>query len=91
MFERGAYIASSCTMVGPKEDAGAFGGLFDIVLSDDRCGEKSYEKAESRMHRTAIEGALARAGLTDDGVDLMLAGDLLNEITPKPFCLRRCS
>ena len=88
MFERGAYIASSCTMVGPKEDAGAFGGLFDIVLSDDRCGEKSYEKAESRMHRTAIEGALARAGLTDDGVDLMLAGDLLNEISASNLAMR---
>ena len=78
MAERPVYVRSSYTVVGPKEGDGAFGALFDTVLSDDLWGERSYEKAESKMHREAVRGAMCLAGEERDGVDLMLAGDLLN-------------
>lgn len=86
--ERPVYVRSSYTIVGPKEGDGAFGALFDTVLSDDLWGERSYEKAESKMHREAVRGAMCLAGEERDGVDLMLAGDLLNELSASGFAMR---
>ena len=86
--ERPVYVRSSYTVVGPKEGDGAFGALFDTVLSDDLWGERSYEKAESKMHREAVRGAMCLAGEERDGVDLMLAGDLLNELSASGFAMR---
>lgn len=82
------YIKSGYTIVGEKENDGNFGGNFDLVLSDDRWGEKSYEKAECKMHREAISGAIAKANLVREDVDIMLAGDLLNEITASSLAAR---
>lgn len=82
------YIKSGYTIVGEKENDGNFGGNFDLVLSDDLWGEKSYEKAECKMHREAISGAIAKAKLERDDVDIMLAGDLLNEITASSLSAR---
>lgn len=86
--ERPVYVRSSYTVVGPKEGDGAFGALFDTVLSDDLWGERSYEKAESKMHREAVRGAMCLAGEERDGVDLMFAGDLLNELSASGFAMR---
>lgn len=82
------YIKSGYTVVGEKENDGNFGGNFDLVLSDDLWGEKSYEKAECKMHREAISGAIAKANIERDDVDIMLAGDLLNEITASSLAAR---
>ena len=82
------YIKSGYTIVGKKEDDGNYSGNFDLVLKDDLWGEKSYEKAECKMHREAISGAIAKANLTIEDVDIMLAGDLLNELSASSFSAR---
>ena len=86
--EKPVYVRSSYTIVGPKEGDGAFGRMFDTVLGDDLWGEKSYEKAESKMHREAVRGAVCLAGVGLEGIDLMLAGDLLNEISASSLAMR---
>ena len=88
LAKKPVYLRSSYTIVGPKEGDGNFGECFDTVLRDDLWGEKSYEKAESKMHREAIRGAICLAGLDFDGIDLMLAGDLLNEISASSLAMR---
>ena len=60
--EHPIYLRSSYTIVGPKEGDGNFGDRFDTVLPDDLWGERSYEKAESKMHREAVRGAVCLAG-----------------------------
>ena len=52
--ENPVYIRSSYTIVGPKEGESNFAEYFDTVLKNDLWGEKSFEKAESKMHREAI-------------------------------------
>ena len=88
LTDRPVYVRSGYTIVGPKEGDGLYAGTFDTVLKDDLWGEKSYEKAESKMHREAIRGAICLAGLDFDGIDLMLAGDLLNEISASSLAMR---
>ena len=86
--DRPVYLCSSYTIVGPKEGDGKFGELFDTVLKDDLWGERSYEKAESKMHREAIRGGICLAGRRLDEIDLMLAGDLLNELSASGLAMR---
>lgn len=82
------YIKSGFTIVGPKEGDGNFGDCFDIVLKDDLWCEKSYEKCESRMQRDAIKGALKKAGIERDGIDILMGGDLLNELSATSLAAR---
>lgn len=82
------YIKSGYTIVGDKEGAGNYKGNFDLVLKDDLWGEKTFEKAECKMHREAISGAIAKANLQREDIDIMLAGDLLNELSASSLAAR---
>ena len=73
---------------GGKEREGPLGPSFDHVSQDDTFGEKSWEKAESKMQSLALDGALKRAGLHTVDLDLLLAGDLLNQCIGSSFAAR---
>lgn len=64
------YIKSGFTIVGPKEGDGNFADKFDIVLKNDIWCEKSFEKCESKMHRDAVSGAIKKAGLKREDIDI---------------------
>ncbi|MGE5654082.1 MAG: stage V sporulation protein AD [Bacillota bacterium] len=81
-------ILATATVVGPKEGQGPLGEQFDLVEKDMLLGEKSWERAEQKMLSTACQMALSRAGLTPEQVDLMFAGDLLNQTITANFTAR---
>ncbi len=87
-FGKGVYVLDGYTIVGPKEKESNFGQFFDKVLKSDLWGEKSYEKAECKMHTQAISGALAKTNLKPSDVDCLLSGDLLNEISASNLAAR---
>ena len=78
-------IVATYSIVGPKEGEGPLGKYFDEVLNDDLYGKESFEKAESEMIYTAITAAINRADLTEEDVDYLFAGDLLNQLTSSSF------
>ena len=49
------------------------------MTKNDRLGQKSWELAESELQKTAIDLALRKGGLHRRDLDLILAGDLLNQ------------
>ena len=73
---------------GGKEREGPLGLGFDHVSPNDTFGEKSWEQAESRMQALALDSALGRAGLHTVDLDLLLAGDLLNQCIGSSFAAR---
>ena len=73
---------------GSKECSGPLGSCFDHTCADDTFGEKSWEKAESAMQQLALDAALKRAGLHTTDLDLLLAGDLLNQCIGSSFAAR---
>lgn len=73
------HLLAHAAAVGKKEGEGPLGTQFDFVTQDDRMGQKSWELAESRLQRTAIDLALHKAGLRKGDLDAILAGDLLNQ------------
>jgi stage V sporulation protein AD len=82
-------IISSATIVGPKEGEGPLRGYFDMILQDDYFGEKSWEKAESKILRETVKRAIQKAKLTPRDIDYMLGGDLLNQIISTSFAARQ--
>ncbi len=83
-----ATIAGAATVVGPFEAKGPLGHLFDRVVKDELCGEKSYERAERFLLRSAVELLLDRRGMSATDVDLLVGGDLLDQITTTNFAGR---
>ena len=76
---------------GDKESRGPLGRHFDHTCKDDTFGEQSWEKAESQMQQLALDAALKRAGLHTPDLDILLAGDLLNQCIGSSFAARAAS
>ena len=73
-------IIGYAELVGEKEKQGVFGRFFKDSISDDKMGEKTFEKGERRMLDRVCEMALKRANLSANDVNLFLGGDLMNQI-----------
>ncbi|MGM7721314.1 stage V sporulation protein AD [Metabacillus sp. Hm71] len=78
-FENPLFVQSSGTAVGPKEADGPLGQHFDIKHKELHCGEDNWELAERRLMEQAIEQCLTKGNKTIGDIDLLLAGDLLNQ------------
>jgi stage V sporulation protein AD len=73
------------------EGQGPLGQYFDKVLKDNIYEEKSWEKAESKIFKETIELSIQKAGLTEEDVDFMLCGDLLNQTIASNYAVRDIS
>ncbi|MDP4151987.1 MAG: stage V sporulation protein AD [Bacillota bacterium] len=73
------HVASSAGVVGKKEGEGPIGQVFDYIGMDAHFGEDTWEKAETRMQQMAADFALKKCNKTKDDVDVVVAGDLLNQ------------
>jgi len=87
-FRTPARLVATAAVVGPMEGKGPLGDLFHVVTQDDLLKEKSWERAESRMLEEAVRLAVDRSGLDLSSVELLLAGDLLNQIVASNFAAR---
>ena len=87
-FKNQPRIIATSTIAGPKECEGIIGRYVETALADDMFGESTYEKAECKMLSTVIDGAITNAGLMRDEVDMIVSGDLLNQIISASFAAR---
>ncbi|MCY6353900.1 stage V sporulation protein AD [Clostridium sp. ZS2-4] len=81
-------IIATTSIVGPKEGDGPLKEYFDIVLQDDLDGKDSFEKAESSIMYKAIEETIKKAKLTEQDINYLVAGDLLNQLSASNFAAR---
>jgi stage V sporulation protein AD len=81
-------IASSASIVGPKEGKGPLAGYFDEAVDDELWGEKSWEKAEAKFMREALSKVVSKASMAVNGIDYVVAGDLMNQCIAASFGLR---
>lgn len=73
---------------GKKESEGPLAHEFDHLYIDTTLGEKTFEKAESLMQKDAANRAIQKANLTSDEIDIVFAGDLLNQCIGSSYGLR---
>jgi stage V sporulation protein AD len=88
VFPNCPVIEASAAVGGPFEAKGKVAGDFDILHDDLWMGQDSYEKAHTLLLEEAISTAINKAGLTKQDIEFMLAGDLINQITPSSFAAR---
>ncbi len=87
-FKNKPRLISTGTIAGPKEREGVVGNYADKTLQDDMFGESTYEKAECKMLSFAVTKAIENAGLEETDIDLLVSGDLLNQIISASFTAR---
>jgi len=78
-FTEDVRIQASAAVVGPMEGEGPLGSFFDKVYDDLYAGQNSWEMAERQLMEDAVRVALSKANVTERDIDVILAGDLLNQ------------
>ena len=81
-------IVSTASIVGPKENEGPLCNYFDQCLEDEFWGEKTWEKAESKIIKETVNMAVSKSGISSSDIDFCFAGDLLNQCIASSFGLR---
>lgn len=81
-------LISWAGIAGQKEKEGPYGGKFDRIIPDELNGEQSFESAERAMLEQAVSLCAQKAGKKLDEVQMLLAGDLLNQIVSAGFAAR---
>ena len=88
ILKNGAYLYSGYSMVGPMEAKGPLRSYFDFCFKDDTLKEKTFEKAERKLVKNIIKGAIQKAGKNIGEIDFLFGGDLLNQIVSSSFAAR---
>ena len=79
----------SCAAIGGKlEKEGPLASYFDELTTDSFLGQSTWEKAEAELQSKALRRALKKGGLGTEDVDVVFAGDLMNQCIGATFALR---
>ena len=87
-FDTPPTITECSSIVGPKEANGPLAKYFDKTLEDEFWGEKSWEKAESKIIKENVNLVISKSGIAINEIDCVFAGDLLNQCISSSFGLR---
>ena len=90
-FDNPPTITECASIVGPKEAQGPLGKYFDLTIEDEFWGEKSWEKAESKIIKETVNTVISKSGISSSQIDCCFAGDLLNQCISSSFGLRDLS
>ena len=87
-FDNPPTIVDCATIVGPKESEGPLAKYFDQCLENEMWGEKTWEKAESKIVKETANLAISKSGVPANEIEYCFAGDLLNQCISSSFGLR---
>lgn len=81
------YINETSTITGPYEASGPLAKYFDVCHKDLYFGAKTFEQAEVKIIKEAINTLLKKSNVNINMVDTFIGGDLLNQITPSNYAM----
>ena len=87
-FSRPPRVESFANIGAKLEGQGPLADYFDELSEDSFFGEKTWEKGEARMQKRVLSRALEKATRRPEELDLVFAGDLLNQCIGTSFGLR---
>ncbi len=83
---KNVYVTGTSTVAGPYEAKGPLKNHFDKKYTDDLyCGAKSFEQAEVKLLEDSLKLLLKKTKVNKKDIDLVIAGDLLNQITSSTY------
>jgi stage V sporulation protein AD len=88
IFHNKPLILASAAIGGPYEARGPLAMDFDTLHGDLYLGQKTWEKAEKTLLEEACEKAIEKAGLVKDNIEILISGDLMNQIISSSFAAR---
>jgi len=88
VFDQPPVLTSWASIAGPKEGQGPWGQEFDWTMEDYLFGEESWEKAENKMLRETVKKALNKRNFDEADAEIMMAGDLLNQLVSSNYAAR---
>jgi len=88
VFKNQPSVIGYYAIAGMKEGLGNLKDYFQMILEDDLFGEKSFEKSERKIIEEAIKNAIQDANLEISDIDVLVCGDLLNQIISSSFAAR---
>lgn len=87
VFESKPVILSHAAIGGKKEGEGPLAAYFDFLGKDAKLSQKTFEKAESKLQELALDTAKRKLGVSYEDIDVLFAGDLLNQCISSTFGL----
>ncbi len=78
-FEQPVRIISRASVGSKKEKEGPLGQLIDYIDEDPKFGKNTWEEAESQMQFLAAQKAIEKAGISQNKIRYIFAGDLLGQ------------
>ncbi len=87
ILKNGVKIAETACAGGKIEKEGPLGDYLDVYCDSDDLHTGTFEKAEAEMVRMTVNTLMAKAGVKDKNIDLLLAGDLMNQCTSTAYGL----
>ena len=87
-FDFPPSILGAASIVGKKEGQGPLAKTFDEIHEDTKFGQTTWEKAETQMQILALRRALQKASIPGGALDVLFAGDLLNQCIGTSFAAR---
>ncbi len=82
------YIKNFAAAAGSLEAEGLYGKYFDMVFEDPLLNKDTWEKAESELQKSVINKAIEKSHFKKSDIELIIAGDLLNQCTASTFSSR---
>ncbi len=79
------YIKETATIAGPYEKDGPLKKYFDKTYNDLYFKESSFELAEIKLVKDALIMLMKKTSLKKEDIDLIVGGDLLNQITATTY------
>jgi stage V sporulation protein AD len=89
VFQNDLYVQSTGTSVGPMEAQGPLGSYFDETHQDLHCSQENWELAERHLMSRSIDFCLEKANTNVNEIDVLLAGDLLNQNVTSNYVARK--
>lgn len=83
-----AGVLSCAAVVGKAESDGPYGSEFDEIIPDNKDSAKTWEQAEALFQQKALGHAMRKAALNPENMELVIAGDLLNQCTGSSYGLK---
>ncbi len=83
---KNVYLNDSVSIVGPYEQKGEI--KYFNTINDFYDNEKTFEDAEIKMQKSVLDQILFKNNLNCNNIDLVVGGDLMNQITATSYNIR---
>ncbi len=82
-------VAATAAIGGPKEGQGPLGSYFDEIWPSETHKGESFEEAERALTEDTMELVVKKANISWEDIDLVMGGDLLDQLVSTNFSARR--